>query len=431
VIDRVHSKIWFFAAVANHGRIFKIYIVLNSATPVKAPASPLSAMKLQKPLVKGLLVLGLWTLIGLAFASQLYLARSQIGDPVSWRFAAQRALADWYVFAALSWPSLWLARRFPIERMHWQRNLLLHLGASAVFSLLWMVLRAGVEQIRGDQGPVAVSFEAAFQHALVATFFFNLLIYWAIISVSHAFAYYQKFHERELRTAELEKRLTQAKLQALQMQLNPHFLFNTLHGISSLMHKDVEAADKMITRLSDLLRYALNTTETQEVALEDELTFLQRYLEIEKTRFGPRLSIQMDIAPNTLQAHLPNLILQPIVENAIRHGIEPHSRPGKIQLHAHRENSELIVRVSDNGSGLPPVEKRREGVGLSNTRARLDQLYGPGHHFTLSPAEGGGTQVQIRIPFRLDPQATSAVAEPPDSEPTPLRLGKLSAISSP
>src|SRR4029453_7266776 len=165
--------------------------------------------------------------------------------------------------------------------------------------------------LRGNNGFAPVTFQAAFQHALVATFFFNLLIYWVIISVSHAFGYYRKFHERELRASELEKRLAQAKLQALQMQLNPHFLFNTLHGISSLMHRDVEAADTMITQLSDLLRHALDSSDTQEVPLEEELHFLQRYLEIEKTRFGERLDVQLDIEPETFKARVPNLILQP------------------------------------------------------------------------------------------------------------------------
>ena len=134
--------------------------------------------------------------------------------------------------------------------------------------------------------------------------------------------------------SELEKRLAQAKLQALQMQLNPHFLFNTLHSISSLMHKDVEAADRMIMRLGDLLRAALEGSDTQEVTLRDELGFLQRYLEIEQIRFGDRLTVKLEIAPDTLEAQVPNLILQPLVENAIRHGIEPHARPGRIELRA-------------------------------------------------------------------------------------------------
>ena len=232
------------------------------------------------------------------------------------------------------------------------------------------------------------------------TFLFNLLIYWVIVTVGHALGYYRKYHERELRAAELEKRLTEAKLQALQMQLNPHFLFNTLNAISSLMHKDVEAADRMIVRLSDLLRLALERTDAQEVPLREELAFLDRYVEIEMIRFGKRLTVHKDIGPDILDALVPNLILQPLVENAIRHGIEPRAKPGRIELRARLENGMLQMQVTDNGAGLPENESPEEGIGLSNTRARLQQLYGDAHHFELGKAAGGGTIVSLRIPIR-------------------------------
>src|SRR5262249_49326690 len=321
--------------------------------------------------LKWLLIFALWTLIGLGVAGQLYLSRSKIGDPVSWRFALERSLADWYVFAVLSVPTVWLARRARLERGRRVRGTILHLAASVMFSVSWMALRAWIEQWQSRQSGSPVSFAAAFSQALVATFFFNWVIYWVIVGVWQGMDVYGRFQEREVRAAELEKRLVEAKLQALQMQLNPHFLFNTLHGISSLMHKDVEAADRMITRLSDLLRHALNSTETQEVPLEEELAFLRRYLEIEQTRFGNRLTVQMDVGPDPLHARVPNLILQPLVENAIRHGIEPRARQGRIQLCAQRQNGELILRVQDNGAGLPAGGPGREGIGLSNTRARL------------------------------------------------------------
>jgi hypothetical protein len=230
----------------------------------------------------------IWTLIGLAFAGQLYLVRAKLGDPVSWQFAIGRNLADWYVFAILSIPVWWLARHFPIERTKWPRTLFVHLAAATLFSLSWMIFRAAVEHWQSRGNPQPVPFETAFTHALVATFVFNAIIYWALVSVAHALGYYLKFQERTVRAAELEKRLTEARLQALQMQLNPHFLFNTLHAISSLMHQNVEAADRMLTRLSDLLRYALESTDSQEVPLRKELDFITRYLEIEQTRFGER-----------------------------------------------------------------------------------------------------------------------------------------------
>jgi len=222
----------------------------------------------KKSWLKWLALFALWTFIGLSFASQNYLSQSKLGSPVPWSFAVSRALADWYVYALLSVPALWLARRFHLERGRWRWRLAVHVAASGVFSVLWMALRAEVEQWLSQKSLTPISFATAFRHALVATFVYNLLIYWVIVSISHTAEYYRKYQEREVGAAELEKRLAQAKLQALQMQLNPHFLFNTLNSICSLMHKDVEAADRMMAQLSELLRHTLESGDAQEVALE-------------------------------------------------------------------------------------------------------------------------------------------------------------------
>ena len=352
---------------------------------------------LQRRWIKWLLWFGFWTLIGLSFAFQFYISSAKAGLEVTWRQAVSYALGDWYVFALLSIPVVWLARRFDFESGNRARSLAVHLPASLVFSLAYMVLRAWVGRWQSE-----ASFAEAFQPLLVKTWHFNLLIYWVIVAVSFAFDYYRKYRERELRTMELEKQLAQAKLQALQMQLNPHFLFNTLHSISSLMHQDVEAADGMITRLSDLLRTALDSSDTQEVTLRQELEFLQRYLEIEQTRFGRRLTVKTDVAPDTLDARVPNLILQPLVENAIRHGIEPHAKPGRVELRSQREAGTLVLEVCDNGAGLRKDEPAGERVGLSNTRARLRTLYGDAHGFELRDAPGGGLLVRLIIPFRKE-----------------------------
>ena len=165
------------------------------------------------------------------------------------------------------------------------------------------------------------------------------------------------------------------------------------------MHKNVDAADRMIMQLSDLLRAALANADTQEVSLREELVFLGRYLEIEKTRFGDRLTVRLDIAPDTLGAQVPNLILQPLVENAIRHGIEPRARPGRIELRARRRDGLLELEVADNGNGITGARPGREGVGLSNTRARLRELYGAGHEFRLGNGPEGGFLVQASFPF--------------------------------
>jgi sensor histidine kinase YesM len=277
---------------------------------------------------------------------------------------------------------------------------MIHLCAGAVVSLIYTSLRSlvGLWQLQLSGDPLI--FSAAFKPLLVKIWHFNLLIYGVIVTIVHAFDYYQKFRERELRSLELEKHLAEAKLEALQMQLNPHFLFNTLHGISALMHKDVDMADRILSRLSDLLRRTLENTGTQEVPLKQELDFLERYLEIERTRFGDRLTVRMHIDPDTLEAQVPNLVLQPLVENAIRHGIEPHAKPGIIELRAQRKNGMLHLQVQDNGAGLAGGQPLEEGIGLSNTRARLQQLYGSAHQFQLRNLTSGGLVVSITIPCR-------------------------------
>jgi two-component system LytT family sensor kinase len=190
-----------------------------------------------------------------------------------------------------------------------------------------------------------------------------------------------------LKASQLQAQLAQSQLQALKMQLHPHFLFNTLHAISSLMRRDVEAAERMIARLSDLLRLTLENVGAQETSLRQELEFLERYLEIEQTRFRDRLQVKMEIEPETLDARVPNLILQPLVENAVRHGVTPHAGPGLI-----------------NGAGLPDARRAqiKEGVGWANTRARLEQLYGADHLFDLSNRDEGGLVVSLTIPFRVE-----------------------------
>jgi sensor histidine kinase YesM len=198
--------------------------------------------------------------------------------------------------------------------------------------------------------------------------------------------------------------LTLAQLEALKMQLHPHFLFNTLHSISALVHRDPDAADRMIARLGDFLRLTLENSGAAEVSLQKELEFLTCYLEIERVRFQDRLTTSVEVEPSALDSPVPNLILQPIVENALRHGVAQSSAPGRVEISAKRENGSLRIRVRDNGPGLNRVtgsrEAFKEGVGLSNTRARLEQLYGESHRFEMSDAPDGGLLVTMVIPAR-------------------------------
>lgn len=351
-----------------------------------------------KQALKFLLIFLLWTLIGLSFASQFYLSSLKTGRPVTWGQAIAWSLGDWYVWALLSIPVVFLSRRFPLEGRVWKLNLIAHVAGSALVSLMYIALRAVIGRWQSSAAGTPASFGDAFQPLLFKTFHFNILIYWVIVSVTHAFDYYRQSRERALQTVELEASLTQAKLQSLQMQLNPHFLFNTLNAISTLMHKDIDAADRMIVLLSDLLRGALDSSESHEVPLQQELDLLRRYLEIERTRFGDRLRVRVDARPNTLGAFVPNLFLQPLVENAVQHGIEPRGRPGDVIIRARRIFSYLVLQVLDNGTGLRPGFTL--GVGLSNSRSRLEQLYRGNHRFKLHSRRGGGLIVTAAIPFR-------------------------------
>jgi signal transduction histidine kinase len=346
------------------------------------------------------LIFGGWTLFGLFFTSQEYIRMAYAGRPIDVRRLFVAWLGSAYVWAVLTPFVFNLARRFPLESGRLSKNIPIHVAASVFFSLLELLVFVLIAPYLG-MPPLRDSFSAFLMAVIVVDFHFNLLTYWAILGICVVLDYYRRYREREMKAYQLEARLAQAQLQVLKMQLHPHFLFNTLHAISTLMHRDVEAADRMIARLSDLLRISLETVGVQEVPLKQELELLEKYLEIEQTRFRDRLGVEIKVEPETLDARVPNLILQPLVENAIRHGIVPRAAPGRIEIHAWRENGTLQLEVRDNGRGLPTEnqETLKEGLGLSNTRARLRQLYGAEHRFSLCNAPAGGLVVSLAIPF--------------------------------
>jgi two-component system, LytTR family, sensor kinase len=317
---------------------------------------------------------------------------------VSWGQAISYSLADWYVWAVLSVPILLLARRFPPEGGAPWRSAAIYLGAALLCSLVYVVLRSLVGQVHSLLIDEPVTFLEIFRPLLVKTFPFNLLIFGVIISVSHAIDYYRKYHERTVHTLELEKHLAEARLQALLRQLKPHFLFNTLNGIASLMHSDVDAADRMLVRLGELLRLTMSHPGQPLTRLSEEIAFIEKYLEIERIRFRDRLSVAYEIDPAVLETEVPSLLLQPLVENAIRHGIKPHARPGHLVLAARRLPGFVELTVRDDGAGQPAGGFTREGIGLGNTRARLRELYGERHRFELANHPAGGLVVRIAIP---------------------------------
>ncbi len=336
-----------------------------------------------------------WTAIGLFFTSQSYITYKYAGGRVLLGVILKLQMGEWYAWGLIAPALVWLARRFPLERGRWARNLPVHVIASVVVAFLKVevdnLVRHYVLLIPGKTAP-------AYKLHL------NLVTYWAIVGATVGFDYYRRYRKGELRASQLTAQLAEARLQALQMQLHPHFLFNTLNSISTLVHRDPEAADRMIARLSELLRMTLEDGGVQEVPLQKELEFLERYLEIERTRFADRLTIRMEIAPETLMARTPYLILQPLVENAIRHGVAPRSRPGCVVVRARRQDGMLVLEVQDDGPGLATgaggAGKLKNGVGVSSTRARLEQLYGTSHRFELKNGADGGAIAVIALPFK-------------------------------
>jgi two-component system LytT family sensor kinase len=299
----------------------------------------------------------------------------------------------------------WAGRRFPIERSRWQRGVLMHLlifaGVSclnmAVFTALYMSIKPF------DVLQSALPFTHQYYEKLLARFPLDFLIYSAILGLGYAFDYYEKYRERETRAIQLETQLAQAQLETLKMQLQPHFLFNTLHAISSLVRDQKnKVAVQMIVGLSGLLRHSLENIGRQEVTLREELEFLELYLDIQQMRFSDRLKIEMNVEPEALDAAVPNLILQPIVENAIRHGIGPRVAGGMIELSARNENGILEIKVRDDGQGLQQgwLWQKAGGIGLTNTKARLEQLYGAEHRFHVRNRSGGGVEALLAFPFR-------------------------------
>jgi LytS/YehU family sensor histidine kinase len=236
---------------------------------------------------------------------------------------------------------------------------------------------------------------------------FYLPVYLTLTSLCHAVVYFRRSQQRDRRALELETQLGQARLQALRMQLHPHFLFNTLNAISTLVRANPEAATEMIGSLGQMLRLSLDSGAAAEVPLEQELEFLESYLEIEQIRFGDRLAVRRDIAPDIGAALVPTFILQPLVENAIRHGIEPEDAPGTLEIAARRAGDRLIIIIHDSGVGLAgetsASRSKSNGIGIPNTRARLQSLYPNAHSFAVRNSPAGGCVAELEIPFHTEP----------------------------
>lgn len=357
------------------------------------------------------LYLGIWTLPGLLSAAQIYSEALIECREISWYQAVIWQMPIWYVWALLTPLILFLGRKFPLERRNLTVGLLVHIPASLFAALLNLACLTYYKSlVKPAPFPLVKNF-----YSLTASYLhFEALIYWMVLGIGYAVEFYRRYHERELTAVQLERELTQAQLQALKMQLHPHFLFNTLNALSVLVRKqDTRLALSMISRLSDLLRYTLDQLPVQEVPLRQELDFIKQYVDIEQIRFADRLSVQFKAAPNTMDAMVPQFILQPLVENAIRHGIAASTAQGVLEISAARNDGQLLLEVRDNGPGLQrqPAPTENGGLGLANTRARLQQLYGSASQFALRNANGRGAVAMLTIPFHTFSESKSDESE--------------------
>jgi sensor histidine kinase YesM len=348
-------------------------------------------------------VFGVATVLGLLTALQAfnYVALVE-GRQQPFGYILALNLTYWYSWAVLVPGILWMAQRFRFGRQTWRHAAAFHLVGVIAFTAAHVTLTTSARWfIRTQVAGLEFDWWMYFQDRFFLNFDWEMMTYWALVGLSHALDYHRESQERELAAAQLQTQLAEAQLEALQRQLHPHFLFNTLNTISALMHRNVQAADEMLVQLSDLLRLTLDRIGTQQVPLKDEVDFLRKYLEIEQTRFGDRLQVHIDVEPRVLDAPVPNLVLQPLVENAIRHGIAPRISGGRVDVTARQVGGGLTLTVRDNGVGLSPdkLTAFHEGVGLANTRSRLENLYGDRHRFEFSTPPGGGLVVTIVIPF--------------------------------
>lgn len=342
-------------------------------------------------------VFGVFSLLALLFTGQVWLDYTWADLPISWGQALGISSVDWYLWAAATPAVTWLGRRWPIRPRTWWRAVVIH----APLCLLLMLIKLAI----GGR-IIALLMGRVRQPAPFLRLYVGLFTYYAILGVAAAIERARTRRARDLRTSQLETELVRTQLDALKMRLHPHFLFNTLNGISALMREDVEAADLMLTRLGDLLRLTLDRAGAQEVPLKEELDVVGKYIEIQQVRFGDRLTIRVDTAPGTLALAVPSLMLQPLVENAFEHGAGAMPGPATIVIRSARSGTSLVIEVTDDGPGPPVVVQH--GYGLDTTRARLQHLYGGGASLVLERVSSGGAVARLSLPARAMPDQPSA-----------------------
>ncbi len=361
----------------------------------------------------------IWTVAGLFFFTQSLMQKLLSREPTPWWHYLTSWMVGVYIWALLTPTVIWLGNRLPLERGRRLRRIALHLPISVAVSIVQLAIESAVLFRVGVFPWIMKDYASTLEFLLVIGFHQGVATYWTILAVQAGLRYYHRYQERErqalkleLDASELKSQLARAQLSALKMQLQPHFLFNTLNAIMVLVRQQKpREAEEMVARLSDLLRCVLEDVEAQEVPLRRELEYLELYLAIEQVRFQDRLKVEIAADPAALEAAVPHMGLQPIVENAIRHGIGPRSAAGRIRISAARVDGAVEIKVQDDGPGLPPegVAQGR-GIGLANTRARLHQLYGDAARLTVENGETAGAVATMIVPYHLAPETSETDA---------------------
>jgi signal transduction histidine kinase len=340
----------------------------------------------------------IWTALPLLFATQTAIWLAYRQQPIPWENLITFRLADWYTCGLFVPLLVWATRRWPVERRHFAATLMLHLVLVVAVSAAKIVLFEPVRAWLGEQSQ-------GLTRAFAGGFISEIVAFGATAAAIHAIEFYRRYKEREALSQQLQARLTDAQLRALRAQLNPHFLFNTLNAVTTLLHRDPQRADAMLTRLGELLRLTLRADPDHEIPLVDEIELLERYLDIMRMRFSDRVTVTCTVAPEVEQAMVPSFVLQPLVENAFEHGVAQSSAAARVEVDARAssDGASVVLRVRDDGPGpgAGATPGSGKGVGISNTRRRLHEMYGGSGSLTLSASPSGGTLVEVRLPLRV------------------------------
>ena len=351
----------------------------------------------------------IFTLVGVIFSAQFYVYLHAFGQQITWPHALKWMLGSWYIWGLICPGIFWASRRFGFSRDRWRRALAAHFSFGVLAALIHILAYGTWTWLVAPMKIGSPGWSGAIRYQLTSGFSWDVFCYASIVTVFYAIDNARRYRESLVRTSRLEAQLAQAQLEALRMQLHPHFLFNTLNAITALIRDDPRGAEEMVTRLSDLLRLALDKSSVPLIPLREELEFVEKYLEIQRVRFGDRLDVRLTASSESCDIFVPTFILQPVIENAVRHGLNSQQATCHVQVDTKIEDGLLVIRVSDTGPGLARAKEGQqpEGIGISNTKARLHQVYGNRAHFYLNNAQHHGCIASLHIPIDGDSKTSA------------------------